>query len=232
MKLTPFGFVCRAETFVKEALALPPLGGGEWTTQRLVNFVEQTGSLQILLNPGNGMAKPSAILRSRVTGGPRDTGVQGWVEYPSTDTRDAFVLREVEAERAMEEIFDIVERVLSKVPEWDKSASFVRPEPPPRVLLPLIPEIQKPAGETAPVEAASSEGAEAAATVADFPDAQSFVDSLLSPENFEEPVAESSPAAEEPTEAEKIEEPAAPEPPAPEAEKPAKKSGRGRKPKA
>jgi hypothetical protein len=225
MKLTPYGFVCRAETFVKDALSLPPRGGGEWTTQRLVNFMEQTGSLQILLNPGTGVAKPSAILRSRATGGPRDKGLQGWVEYPSSDSREAFVLREGDADRAMEEIFDIVERVLSKIPEWDTSASFVRPEPPPRAFEPLIPEIQNPAEETAPVEAPTSENAAAAEAVADFPDTQSMVDSLLSPGNFEEPPAETVEAAVEP-------EPAAAVEPAPaeEPEKPAKK-GRGRKAK-
>lgn len=223
MKLTPYGFVCRAETFVKDALSLPPRGGGEWTTQRLVNFMEQTGSLQILLNSGTGVAKPSAILRSRATGGPRDSGMQGWVEYPSSDSREAFVLREGDADRAMEEIFDIVERMLSKIPEWDTSASFERPEPPPRVFEPLIPEIQNSAEETAPVEAPTSENAAAAG--ADFPDTQSVVDSLLSPGNFEEPPAETPEAAEEP-------EAAAVEPaPSEEPEKPAKK-GRGRKAKS
>jgi len=232
MKLTPFGFVCRAQTFVKDALSLPPRGGGEWTTQRLVNFVEQTGTLQILLNPGTGAAKACAIVRSRTNGGPRDSGVQGWVEYPATDSREAFMLREGDADRAMEEIFDIVERVLARIPEWDNSGSFVRPEPPPRAFEPLIPEIQKPAEDT------SAESA-AAAAVADFPDTQSMVDSLLSPGNFDAPPEESpKPAAEEAGETETVEPPAAEEPaaevepaPAEEPEKPAKKTGRGRKAK-
>jgi hypothetical protein len=238
MKLTPFGFTSRAETFVKDALSLPPRGGGQWSTQRLVNFMDHTGSLQILLDPGTGVVKPSAILRSRITGGPRDSGIQGWVEYPPTDTREAFVLRETDAERAMEEIFDIVEKVLAKIPEWDNSGMLQRPEPPPRVFEPLIPAIQKTTAEPIPEEVSGGPAdpvvaPEASETVANFPDAQSFVDSLLSPDSFDSPPSEptepvpAEPEAEIPAEPE-----ATVEPSIEEAEKPAKKPGRGRKPKA
>jgi hypothetical protein len=227
MKITPFGFVCRAETFVKDALSMPPRGGGEWSTQRLVNFVDHTGTLQILIDPGTGVAKPSAIIHSRSTGSPRDSGVQGWVEYPSTDSREAFALRASDADRAIEEIFDIVERMLSKIPEWDSSTSFQRPEPPPRVFEPLIPEIQKTDSDTVATEESS---AGPIMSASEFPDAQSMVDSLLSPDNFDKgPVETPEPASEPEAPAEAVvEEPAAAEEP----EKPAKKAARGRKPKA
>lgn len=248
MKLTPFGFVNRAEIFVKEALTLPPKGGGEWSTRRTVNFVEHTGSLQILLHIGDDEPKAGAVLHSRLTGGPKDGGIQGWAEYPSTEAREAFVLRETDADRAMEEIFEIVEKTLSRIPEWDSSASFERPKPPPRALEPLIPEIQKPAVESAPVDtpAASSGEPPAVEAAAETPkeepvsDMQAMVDSLLSPDNFDEP-----PAASEDPEPEPETEPeppveAAPEPVAEQAVeapaeeetvKPAKKPGRGRKAK-
>lgn len=221
MKLTPFGFVNRAEVFVNQALALPPKGGGQWSTQRTVNFMDHTGSLQILLDSGHGSPKARAILNARLTGGPRDEGIQGWTDVPSSETREAFVLRETNAYRAMQEIFDIVEKALSHIPEWDNSVSFKRPEPPPRILEPLIPEIQKPAPVPVSAETPSIEPVtepEMPQTDA-VPDMQSFVDSLLSPDNFDQPA---------PTE----EEPVAEEAAAEDQPKSAKKSGRGRKPKS
>jgi hypothetical protein len=234
MKLTPFGFVNRAEVFAKEALSLPPKGGGEWSTQRTVNFVDHTGSLQILIKSPGGNPKPSVVLNSRLTGGPRDGGIQGWAEYPAAGTREAFVLRETNADRAMEEIFDIVEAALLRVPEWDNSGSFERPKPAPRVFEPLIPEIQKPTQETAAAEAIVESAAPESPKDEAPLDMQAMVDSLLSPGNFDEPPAVSEEASEQPSVETTAETPEAQpvEPPVEdELAKTAKKPGRGRKAK-
>lgn len=230
MKLTPFGFVNRAEIFAKEALSLPPKGGGEWSMQRSVNFVDHTGSLQILLKTGEGVPKPSVVLNSRLTGGPRDGGIQGWAEYPDAGGREAFVLRETDANRAMEEIFEIVEKVLLRVPEWDSSASFERPKPAPRAFEPLIPEIQKPVAEASTAEAPGESTAPETPKDEAHSDMQAMVDSLLSPDNFDEPP----PGSEEPAEPPAIEasdEQAEEQPAEEEPAKTAKKPGRGRKAK-
>lgn len=212
MKLTPFGFVSRSEEFVKEALSLPPVGGGKWVTRRVANLVDHSSSLHVTVIPEGGAEKTALILNSRLTGGARDGGIQGWAEYPGSGDREAFILRQVDADRAMEEIFDIVEKTLSRVPEWDQSALPPRPEPAPRTFEPLIPAIQK--TEDAP--AAESEAF----------DPQAMVDAMLSPDSFEEPPA---PAAEE------TPEPPAEEEPAPEAaaeEDSKKKPAKAKKPKA
>lgn len=233
MKLTPFGFVNRAESFFKEAFTQPPRGGGAWVTRRMANFMEHTGTLHVLVDTGPVGERTGAVLHSRITGGPRDAGIQGWVDYPAGETRQAFVLRETDADRAMEEIFDIVENVLARIPEWDNSVTMERPKPPPRVLEPLIPEIQIPApgpvaaepeASAAPDAQAPTAAVEEKPAAADAPsDMQSFVDSLLSPENFDS--AQTPPAADEPEAAA----PGAEETPAEETPKAAKKAGRGRK---
>jgi len=234
MKLTPFGFVTRAEIFAKEALSLPPKGGGEWAMQRTVNFVDHTGSLQILLLTGEVDPKPSVILNSRLTGGPRDGGIQGWAEYPDTGGREAFVLRETDADRAMEEIFEIVEKALLRVPEWDSSASFERPKPAPRVFEPLIPEIQKPVVEASPAEVPEESAAQESSKDETRSDMQAMVDSLLSPDNFDEPPPGSEEPAEPPVTEASAETAEAQTTDAPVEEEPAKtakKPGRGRKAK-
>ena len=199
MKLTPFGFVNRSEEFVKDALSLPPIGGGKWTTRRVANLMDHSSSLHVSLTAAEGVEKTTMILNTRSTGGTRDGGIQGWAEYPGTGEREPFIIKQTDADRAMEEIFDIVEKTLSRVPEWDNSSLPARPEPAPRVFEPLIPEIQK-----------SEPAAEAYSGAFD---PQAMIDSMLSPDSFEEPPQ--SPAEE-----------VAPEPAAkaeaPEAKKPAK----------
>jgi hypothetical protein len=206
MKLTPFGFVNRSEEFVKDALSLPPIGGGKWTTRRVANLMDHSSSLHVSLTPAGGVEKTTMILNTRSTGGTRDGGIQGWAEYPGTGEREPFILKQSDADRAMEEIFDIVEKTLSRVPEWDNSSLPARPEPPPRVFEPLIPEIQK----SEPAAAEADSGAL---------DPQAMIDAMLSPDSFEEPPPS-------PTE-EVAPEPAA-KAEAPEAKKPAK----GKKAKA
>jgi hypothetical protein len=218
MKLTPFGFVSRSEAFVKDALSLPPIGGGKWTTRRVANLVDHSSSLHVSLATEGGVEKTTMILNSRLTGGARDGGIQGWAEYPGTGEREAFILRESDADRAMEEIFDIVEKTLSRVPEWDQSSLPARPEPPPRTFEPLIPAIQQ--SEPTPEAGAF--------------DPQAMVDAMLSPDSFEEPppapAEEPAPAAEEPSAT--LEEPApAAEEPAPAAEETSKKPAKGKKAK-
>lgn len=223
MKLTPFGFVNRSEEFVKDALSLPPIGGGKWTTRRVANLMDHSSSLHVSLTPAGGVEKTTMILNTRSTGGTRDGGIQGWAEYPGTGEREPFILKQSDADRAMEEIFDIVEKTLSRVPEWDNSSLPARPEPATRVFEPLIPEVQK-----------SEPAAEADSGAFD---PQAMIDSMLSSDSFEatpEPPAEEvapEPAAEE-TAPEPAAEEVAPEPP-PEAEAPeAKKPAKGKKAKA
>ena len=238
MKLTPFGFVSRSEDLIKDALSLPPIGGGKWVTRRVANFVAHSGVLHVSILPEAGPEKPAVILHSRMTGGFRDGGIQGWIERPGSAQHDSFILKETDADRAMEEIFDIIEKTLSHVPEWDQSALPPRPEPIPRAFEPLIPAIQKTAP---PAEAPATEDAAAfdpqalvdamlSGNSTDQPeqaeapvDPQAMVDAMLSPDSFDEPppvVADE--AAPEVVET------------APEEEnsKPAKKPAKGKKAKA
>ena len=227
MKLTPFGFVSRSEELLKEALSLPPVGGGKWSTRRVANLIDHSSSLHVSVIPEGGAEKTAVILNSRLTGGARDGGIQGWADYPGSGEREAFILREADADRAMEEIFEIVEKTLIRVPEWDQSALPPRPEPTPRSFEPLIPSIQK--SEPEPV-------AETEAF-----DPQAMVDAMLSPDSFGEPPAATAEETPEPATVDETPEPPAAEPPtgeetAPEAaaedDSKAKKSAKAKKPKA
>lgn len=212
MKLTPFGFVSRYEEFVKAALSRPPVGGGKWDTRRVVNLVDHSSSLHVSIIPAEGVEKTALILNSRLTGGARDGGIQGWAEYPSSGESEAFLLREADAERAMEEIFDIVKKTLTRLPEWDQSALPPRPEPPPRTFEPLLPAIQK------------NKSASALAGEAVVPQVMS--ETTLSPDSFHHSPAA---AARETPEPSVKEEPAV-EPTAAEDSK--KKPAKGKMPKA
>jgi hypothetical protein len=223
MKLTSFGFVSRSEELLKEALSLPPVGGGTWCTRRVTNLIDHSSSLHVSVISLGGSEKNALILHSRLTGGARDGSIQGWAEYPSSGEREAFILREADADRAMEEIFEIVEKTLMRVPEWDQSALPPRPEPIPRSFEPLIPSIQK------------SEPAPAPAVEAEAFDPQAMVDAMLSTDSFEElpssPVAEQEPAAAEET----LEPPAIEKPtlePAAENDSKVKKTSKAKKPKS
>lgn len=185
MKLTSFGFVELAETFLKDALSSPPLGGGSWRFQRSVNFSERTGSLQILLTNSSGVEKTKVSIQARQTGTAKDYSIQGWTEIPDEDKRTSFVLKESNPVRVEEEIFEIVDRLLSEIPERDQSVAFDRPAPPPpkSTFEPLIPEIQN-----APAETSAEPSAES------FDSNQAFIDSLLAG-NKDNP-EEAQPAAE------------------------------------
>jgi hypothetical protein len=225
MKLTSFGFVALAETFLKEALSSPPIGGGLWSFQRSVNFNDRTGSLQILLTTPAGTSKTRASLQARQTGTSKDFSIQGWSEISGDENRTLFVLKESNPYRAEEEVFEIVDRLLSSIPERDQSAVIKRPSPPPpkSTFEPLIPEIQSPAleTETEPPEPAPGSAEESADS------AQAFIDSLLSAGNveeaaaIEEPAIEATPAAETEVKELPLEE-AAPKPKASKPKKSAK----------
>jgi hypothetical protein len=222
MKLTPFGFVSRSEELLKEALSLPPVGGGKWSTRRVANLIDHSSSLHVSVIPEGGAEKTAVILNSRLTGGARDGGIQGWADYPGSGEREAFILREADADRAMEEIFEIVEKTLTRVPEWDQSALPPRPEPAPRSFEPLIPSIQKSEPEpTAETEAF---------------DPQAMVDAMLSPDSFEEPPAAAAEETPEPATVDETPEPPTAEESAPDAaaedDSKAKKSPKAKKPKA
>lgn len=222
MKLTPFGFVSRSEELLKEALSLPPVGGGKWSTRRVANLIDHSSSLHVSVIPEGGAEKTAVILNSRLTGGARDGGIQGWADYPGSGEREAFILREADADRAMEEIFEIVEKTLTRVPEWDQSALPPRPEPAPRSFEPLIPSIQK------------SEPEPAAETEAFAP--QAMVDAMLSPDSFEEPPAAAAEETPEPATVDETPDPPTAEESAPddaaEDDSKAKKSAKAKKPKA
>ena len=182
MKTTSFGFVDLAESFLKDALSSPPLGGGSWGFQRSVNFSERTGLLRIILTDASGVAKTKATIQARQTGTSKDYSIQGWTELPDEDKRGMFVLKESNPVRVEEEIFEIVDRLLSEIPERDQSATFQRPAPPPKpTFAPLIPEIQN-----APAEPSAES----------FDSNQAFIDSLLSGDK--ENPAEAEPSAEAP----------------------------------
>jgi hypothetical protein len=181
MKLTSFGFVDLAETFLKDALSSAPLGGGSWGFQRSVNFSERSGSLRVVLTNSSGVAKTKASIQARQTGTAKDFSIQGWTELPDQDKRAVFVLKESNPVRVEEEIFEIVDRLLAEIPERDQSMTFERPAPPPpkSAFEPLIPEIQN-----APAEPSADS----------FDSNQAFIDSLLSGDK--ESPAEAEPSAE------------------------------------
>jgi hypothetical protein len=230
MKITSFGFVDLAESFLKDALSSPPLGGGSWGFQRSVNFSERTGSLQILLTNSSGVAKTKASIQARQTGTAKDYSIQGWTEIPDEDKRSMFVLKESNPVRVEEEIFEIVDRLLSELPERDQSATFERPAPPPKpTFAPLIPEIQNAPAEPSAESFDSNQAfidsllsgdkespAEAEPAAESAESNQALVDSLLSTDKSDQPPAEEEPASAPATEA-PAEEAAAPEEAAPKA---------------
>jgi len=191
MKLTSFGFVELAETFLKDALSSPPLGGGKWEFQRSVNFNERTSSLQILLAHFSGPAKTKVSIHARQTGTEKDYSIQGWTETPEEEKRTVFVLKESNPVRVEEEVFEIVDRLLASIPERDQSVTYERPAPPPpkSSFEPLIPEIQSTPAEPEPAPAPE-------VSAESFDSTQAFVDSLLSPDNFDKIPAAEAPASE------------------------------------
>jgi hypothetical protein len=221
MRLTSFGFVDLAETFLKDALSSAPLGGGSWGFQRSMNFSERTGSLQVILTNSSGVAKTKASIQARQTGTAKDYSIQGWTELPDLDKRLVFVLKESNPVRVEEEIFEIVDRLLAQIPERDQSMTFERPAPPPpkSAFEPLIPEIQNAPAEPSADSFDSNQAfidsllsgdketpAEAEPSTESAESDQALVDSLLSASNTAEPTstastdaqAEEAPAADEP----------------------------------
>ena len=205
MKLTSFGFVELAETFLKDALSSPPLGGGSWGFQRAVNFSERTGSLQILIKNSAGVAKTKVSIQARQTGTAKDYSIQGWTEIPDEDKRTSFVLKESNPYRLEEEVFDIVDRLLAEIPERDQSVTLERPAAPaPKSTFePLIPEIQNAPAEPSAESFDSNQAfidsllsgdkespAEAEPAAESAESNQALVDSLLSPNNVDQPPAE------------------------------------------
>jgi hypothetical protein len=231
MKITSFGFVDLAESFIKDALSSPPLGGGSWGFQRSVNFSERTGSLQILLTNSSGVAKTKVSIQARQTGTAKDYSIQGWTEIPDENKRTSFVLKESNPYRLEEEIFEIVDRLLAEIPERDQSVTLDRPAPPPpkSTFEPLIPEIQNAPAEPSAESFDSNQAfidsllsgdkespAEAEPAAESAESNQALVDSLLSPDKSDQPPAEEEPASAPATEA-PADEAAAPEEAAPKA---------------
>jgi len=241
MKLTSLGFVELAETFLKDALSSPPLGGGSWGFQRSVNFSERTGSLQILIKNSAGVAKTKVSIQARQTGTAKDYSIQGWTEIPDEDKRTSFVLKESNPYRLEEEVFDIVDRLLAEIPERDQSVALERPAAPaPKSTFePLIPEIQNAPAEPSAESFDSNQAfidsllsgdkespAEAEPAAESAESNQALVDSLLSPNNIDQPPAEeeatSAPATEAPAVEAEAPEEAAPKAKATKSKKAAK----------
>ena len=194
MKLTSFGFVAIAENFLKDALSAPPSTGGKWSLKRFTNFTENSSSLQVLLTSDSGEQKTSALVQSRMTGSSRESSIQGWIQYGDESTREPFVIKAPDTVRAEEEIFEIIDQLVIKIPEVDKPTNQSTPKPKPSSgFAPLLSEIPNtPASSSAdepfdPAKLIEQMNAEAAnkAEPAEQPDS----DPLLSPE-IEEPQPE------------------------------------------
>lgn len=185
MKLTPFGFVSQTEGFLREALSLPPVGGGKWSLQRVINFTDQAGALQVLLDPQNGPLRVKMTFHARQTGTFKDSGIQGWIEFDDGHAKDPFVLKQSNSTRAAEEIFEIVDRALAQLPEWDNSASLSAPPADLNSGGGFIPLIPTPAAnQAAAPEAETPAAAEyEGPSPKDFADPQSFVDSIFGSSN-------------------------------------------------
>ena len=194
MKLTSFGFVAIAENFLKDALSAPPSTGGKWSLKRFTNFTENSSSLQVLLTSDSGEQKTSALVQSRMTGSSRESSIQGWIQYGEESTREPFVIKAPDTVRAEEEIFEIIDQLVVKIPEVDKPTNQSTPKPKPSSgFAPLLSEIPNtPASSSAdepfdPAKLIEQMNAEAAnkAEPAEQPDSGP----LLSPE-IEEPQPE------------------------------------------
>ena len=194
MKLTSFGFVAIAENFLKDALSAPPSSGGKWSLKRFTNFTENSSSLQVLLTSDSGEQKTSALVQSRMTGSSRESSIQGWIQYGDESTREPFVIKAPDTVRAEEEIFEIIDQLVVKIPEVEKPTNQSTPKPTPSSgFAPLLSEIPNtPASSSAdepfdPAKLIEQMNAEAAnkAEPAEQPDS----DPLLSPE-IEEPQPE------------------------------------------
>ena len=167
MKLTPFGFVSIAENFLRDVLALPPIGGGKWQFQRLLNFSDNTSTLHIDLHSEGGAKKTSAIMHAHMTGTARDISIQGWIQLGEAESQEPFVLRQMDATRAEEEIFGLVDRLVSNMPEADKSSPIARPAAPASTFEPLVPS--KTAPEAISDSSKEPEESEESAPKADKP---------------------------------------------------------------
>lgn len=205
MKLTPFGFVAQTESFLREALSLPPIGGGKWSLQRTINFTDQAGALMVILAPESGPQKVKITFHARQTGSFKDSGIQGWIEFNEGESKNPFVLKQSNSTRAAEEIFEIVDSALTLLPEWDSSAGLSAPPPAPHSsagfepLIPIAtPEVAMPVQEPAPTEDTTSS---TTLSPEEFDNPQSFVDSIFGANNpAAAPETVAPPASPEPVE--------------------------------
>jgi len=153
MKLTSFGFVAIAENFLKDALSAPPSSGGKWSLKRFTNFTDNSSSLQVLLTSDSGVQKTSALVQSRMTGSSRESSIQGWIQYGDESTREPFVIKAADTIRAEEEIFEIVDQIVVKIPEVEKPTHQSTPKPTPSSgFAPLLSEIQNTQPASSPEE--------------------------------------------------------------------------------
>ena len=189
MKLTSFGFVAIAENFLKDSLSAPPSTGGKWSLKRFTNFTENSSSLQVLLTSDSGTQKTSALVHSRMTGAARESSIQGWIQYGDEDTREAFVIKATDINRAEEEIFEIIDQLVDKIPEAQKPSYQSAPKPTPSSgFEPLLPEIQNAQSASSedepfdPAKLIAQRNADAANTAAPSPAEEVAPGLLLSPE--------------------------------------------------
>jgi hypothetical protein len=77
-----------------------------------------------------------------MTGSSRESSIQGWIQYGDESTREPFVIKAPDTVRAEEEIFEIVDQLVVKIPEVEKPSFQSTPKPTPSSgFAPLLSEI-------------------------------------------------------------------------------------------
>jgi hypothetical protein len=77
-----------------------------------------------------------------MTGSSRESSIQGWIQYGDESTREPFVIKAPDTVRAEEEIFEIIDQLVVKIPEVEKPTNQSTPKPTPSSgFAPLLSEI-------------------------------------------------------------------------------------------
>jgi hypothetical protein len=106
-------------------------------------------------------------MHAHMTGTARDISIQGWIQLGEAESQEPFVLRQMDATRAEEEIFGLVDRLVSNMPEADKSSPIASPAAPASTFEPLVPS--KTAPESISDSSKEPEESEESAPKADKP---------------------------------------------------------------
>jgi hypothetical protein len=88
-----------------------------------------------------------------MTGAARESSIQGWIQYGDEGSREPFVIKATDLNRAEEEIFEIIDQLIVKIPEAEKPTYQSTPKPTPSSgFEPLLPEIQNAQGASSAEE--------------------------------------------------------------------------------